>query len=406
MKRYAIQALESSGEIRHLALNAATEHEAALEVLRQGLTPISILQRAPGLLDRLNQPIVWRRELKPGEGALFCEQMGTMVASGLTVEQALGVISRQQAQRNTTKIARRLLPRVQSGMALSAALATEPGLPAYLPAMVRAAEVGGKLAEGLGDASRYLQRQADTRNGLVAALAYPVVILLTVVAALILILFLVVPAFEPIFEGEEHRLPMITRVVLYLSDMAVHHLSNIMLIGFLLALLSAGALGRFPALRQHIGRACNGIRPVRLAHQLDVSRVLGVMAMLFNGGVEVSEAVGLGARAAGSRTLRSSLEDAARQLREGASISGALGRIDAIPEETRALIEVGEHTGELGATTLRAAQLLETDTAYQIGRLVALANPIAIALLGGIVGLVVGGVMLGILSINQLAFRS
>lgn len=406
MSRYAIRALEASGEVRHLILEAPTEHDAALDVLRRGLTPTSIVRRDPGLLDTLNRPIGAGGRPTPGEVALFCEQMGTMTASGLTVEQALGVISRQQAQRNTTKMARRLLPQVQAGMALSAALASESGLPAYLPAMVRAAEVGGKLADGLGNAGRYLQRQADTRNGLFTALAYPVVILLTVIVALVLVLFVVVPAFEPIFEGEERRLPAITRAVLALSDLAVHHLPEFTLASVCLMLLATAVLFRFPQLQEHVGDACRRLRPVRLAIQLDVSRALGVMGMLFSSGVEVSESVGLGARAAGSSHLRAALEGAALQLREGASISSALGRVADIPQDTCALIEVGEHTGELGATTLRAAQLLETDTAYQVGRLVALANPIAIALLGGVVGLVVGGVMLGILSINQLALRS
>jgi general secretion pathway protein F len=140
--------------------------------------------------------------------------------------------------------------------------------------------------------------------------------------------------------------------------------------------------------------------------QLNVSRVLSVLGMLFQSGVEASEAVLLAAQAAGSKRLRDALEGASRRLREGGSIGTTLETIRVIPDETCALIEVGEHTGELGKTTLRAAQLLERDTSEQIERMLALVNPLAIAFLGVVVGLVVGGVMLGILSINQLALRS
>lgn len=406
MSRYAIRAVAPSGEIHHFSREATTENEVALKVLREGLTPISIVQRDGGLVDILNRPIALGNRQRVGDVALFCEQMGTMTASGLTVEQALRVISKQRVERETTKTALRLLPRIQTGMSLSTALAAEPGLPPYLPGMIRAAETGGKLSEGLADAGRYMQRQASTRNGLLNALAYPAVVLITVVIALALVLIIVIPSFEPIFAGEEHQLPAITRAVLWLSNLAVHHLLNVSLFTAGTMLMGGALLYQFPTLRHWIHKRISHLRPMQLVVQLDVSRVLGVMGMLLRSGVEVSEAVALAARAAASGRLRTALEGASRQLREGVSISVALGSVAAIPDDTRALIEVGEHTGELGVTTLRASQLLESDTSYQIGRLVALANPIAIAFLGVAVGLVVGGVMLGILSINQLALRS
>jgi len=227
MSRYAIRAVAPSGEIHHFSREATTENEVALKVLREGLTPISIVQRDGGLVDFLNRPIALGTRQRVGDVALFCEQMGTMTASGLTVEQALRVISKQRIERDTTKTALRLLPRIQTGMSLSAALAAEPGLPPYLPGMIRAAETGGKLSEGLADAGRYMQRQASTRNGLLNALAYPAVVLITVVIALALVLIIVIPSFEPIFAGEEHQLPAITRAVLWLSNLAIHHLLNV-----------------------------------------------------------------------------------------------------------------------------------------------------------------------------------
>lgn len=405
MKRYSVRAISTSGETVHLSREADCEDDVAIEIMREGMTPTSIVHRDGRLLELLNRPLTAHAKPSLGDLALFCEQLGAMTESGLTVEQALRVLSRQHAARHSTKMARRLLDRVQGGMALSAGLAHEQRLPVYLAGMIRAAETGGNLTNGLGEAARYLQRQADTRGSLINALTYPAVVLLTVLLALVLVLALVIPAFEPIFAGEEHRLPTITRAVLVLSDLVVHRLPHVVMILTALVLAGIGILFRFPNLRIRLQAALRRLRPVRLASQLDVARMLGVLGMLFQSGVEASEAVSLAAKASGSTPLRKAMEGACRQLREGASISNALADVQAIPEDTRALIEVGEHTGDLGKTTLRAAQLLEADTAHQIGRLVALANPIAIALLGVIVGLVVGGVMLGILSINQLALK-
>lgn len=101
------------------------------------------------------------------------------------------------------------------------------------------------------------------------------------------------------------------------------------------------------------------------------------------------------------RHLRAALERASRQLREGSSIGAALESIGSIPDETCALIEVGEHTGALGPATLRAAQLLERDASEQLDRTFALVNPLAIAFTGVVVGLVVGGVMMGMRSASE-----
>ena len=406
MTQYTVKAVTREGLSRTLTRHGDNERDVALSLLNEQLIPISVVAHNGGIMDYLNRPLSLGGSTKTRDLALFCEQLSAMGASGLTVEQALKVIARQAAARPTTKLAQRLLPRIQRGMALSEALDDETGLPRYLPAMIRAAESGGRLAQGLDNASRYLQRQAAMRTGLVNALTYPAIVLGTVIIALVIVLVVVVPSFEPVFAGEEAKLPATTRFVLWLSAVALDHGGTTLmaLLGVFVIAYALSALS--PAVRDMTDRLAGRITPVRLVRLLDVSRVLGVMGMLFDSGVEASESVALAAQSSNSRSLRTSLDVAARRLREGASISTALRQVRVIPEDTSALIEVGEHTGSLGATTGRASQLLESDTANQIERLVALANPVAIVFLGVVVGLVVGGVMLGILSINQLALSS
>lgn len=406
MNRFSVKVLTQEGETRVFIRTAENERELVLALLNEALTPINITEQDGSIIDLLNRPVTPGKSVHIRDIALFCEQIGTMTTSGLTIEQALRVISRQSAKRPAARLAHRLLPRIQSGISLSAALDAESGIPRYLPPMIRAAESSGKLAEGLDIAGRYLQRQAMARAKIVNALTYPIIVFITVLIALILVLTVVIPGFEPVFAGEEHRLPGMTRFVLWLSDIAVNHAMTsafwfvgILLTGFVLQ-------RQLPRLNQWLTSLISRIRPIRLVQQLNVSRVLGVLGMLFQSGVEASEAVLLAAHAAGSQSLRSTLENVSRQLREGTSIASAFASVTAIPDETKALIEVGEHTGKLGQTTLRAAQLLERDTSEQLERMVALINPLAIAFLGIVVGLVVGGVMLGILSINQLALRS
>lgn len=405
MSRFTVRALTAEGETRILVREAEDKQGLALALIGENLTPLRITEQDGSLGDLLSRPVTLNRRMPLRDVALFCEQVGAMLASGLTVEQALRVVSRQAGRRPSARLARSLLPRIQAGAPLSDALGAEPGMPHHLPPMVRAAESSGGLAAGLETAGRHLQRQAGTRAEIGNALTYPAIVLATVVLALVVVLAVVIPGFEPIFAGEEHRLPGMTRFVLWLSDFVLNHALASLLWGC--GAVAAGfVLHRRSAwFGNYFGAAARRLPPVRLMERLNVSRVLGVLGMLFQSGVEASEAVLLAAQAAGSRRLRTALEGASRQLREGRSIGTALESVGAIPDETCALIEVGEHTGALASATLRAAHLLERDASEQLERTLALVNPLAIAFLGVVVGLVVGGVMLGILSINQLALR-
>lgn len=214
----------------------------------------------------------------------------------------------------------------------------------------------------------------------------------------------VIPQFAPIFEGDEGLLPGVTRLVLYLSELVTHH-GILLAVGIVIPVALAWLLRQSDSGRAAVDKMLTRLPVAHALLSLDMSKVLSVMGTLIKNGVEVSGAVTLSASVASSQALVQRMENAGRKLREGGSVSGVFRSVVKIPEATLSIIEVGEHTGELGRAIQRAAYLLEMESEQRINRLVALVNPIAIAFLGLVVGVVVAGVMLGIMSINQLALR-
>ncbi len=403
LKRFSVEAISPTGERQHIERDALSERDIALDLLAKGYTPVSISLQRTDWLGALSKPIQWSQGPRASEMAMFAEQMSEMLASGLTVEQALGVIGRQPGKSALGKMASQVLLRVRGGGALSSALAEER-VPSYLVGMVRAAEQSGQMAEAFTDATRYLQREVASRGTLANALLYPAIVLLTVLGVLAFMLGFVIPQFAPIFEGDEDRLPRVTRFVLYLSDLVTHH-GIWLAAGILLSVALAWSLRRSNSGRAAADKILVYLPVTQAMLSLDLSKVLSVMGTLIKNGVEISGAVTLSASVASSQALAQRMEDAGRKLREGGSVSGIFRLVVKIPETTLSIIEVGEHTGELGRAIQRAAYLLEIESEQRIKRLVALVNPIAIAFLGLVVGVVVAGVMLGIMSINQLAMR-
>jgi general secretion pathway protein F len=403
LKRFSVEVISPAGERQHIERDALSDRDIALDLLGKGFTPVSISLQRTDWLGALVKPIQWSKGPRASEMAMFAEQMSEMLASGLTVEQALGVMGRRPGKSMLGKMAGRVLLRVRGGEALSSALAEEQ-VQSYLVGMVRAAEQSGQIAEAFTDAARYLQREVASRGKLANALLYPAIVLMTVLGVLAFVLGFVIPQFAPIFEGDEDLLPGVTRLVLSLSELVTHH-GIWLVIGILLPVALAWLLRQSDSGRAAVGKIVSRLPVAHALLSLDLSKVLSVMGTLIKNGVEVSGAVTLCASVATSQALAQRMEDAGRKLREGGSVSGVFRSVVKIPETTLSIIEVGEHTGELGRAIQRAAYLLEMESERRINRLVALVNPIAIAFLGLVVGVVVAGVMLGIMSINQLAVR-
>lgn len=405
INKFSVKAVTGSGELRDLEISASSEEAVALELFRAGLTPLSIKPVSSHWLDLLNRPIKFKAKPNLAHLAMFTEQLAEMLKAGLTVERSLTVLAKQKTSKTMTDLVNRLLRRLSEGSTLSNAMDIEPYLPRYLIGIVRASEQGGRMSDGLADATRYLQRQITTRRGVVNALSYPAVVFVMIIISLVFVLGFVIPEFESIFAGEEHRLPKITRLVLILSHLVTEYGFPLLLAVIGLPLFFWYALQKNAKLKMIAANLAIRLSFFRLLAYVDIANVLGVMGALIDNGVEASESMQFAAQAASTEHIRKALGHAAKALREGASISLVLRRISFIPETTLSIIEVGEHTGSLGQATMRAAQMLETDSMYKIDRAITLLNPIAIALLGLMVGFVISGVMLGIMSINQIAVK-
>ncbi len=400
--KFNIQAVNSSGDKEVLELSGHSEEAIVMELIRNGLTPLSIAPATNHWWDRLNRPLRWDNRISLADISRLTEQLAQMIQAGLTIEKALTIIGRQRQRKSVCNLVDRLSLKLAEGRALSEALGDEPDLPRYLTGIVLAAEQSGRIGDGLADAARYFQRQLDARRNVINALAYPAVVLLMIGLSLVFILGFIIPEFQSIFAGEEQRLPKLTRFILFLSDLLTQH--PYILVGVVIGtptILNI-LLHKSHGFKSWLTRLALRFSVVRLGLLLDISNVLAVLGTLLSTGVDASESLRFASQAASSSIVKTAFLQASQTVREGSSVISVLNQLHWLPESTLSIIEIGEHTGALGVTTLKAATLLERETLYKIDRLITLLNPLAIALLGILVGFVISGVMLGIMSINQL----
>ncbi len=381
----------------------AVDESALLARLKsEGVTPLEVSQSGGSLLARLNQPILLGRRLSVGDQALILSRLATLVGSGLPVDRSLDLL-REQAERSSQRATLgRMLATVREGGGLGRAFEEQRLFPAYVVGVVHAAERGGGLAAALQSLADRLALAASTRRQMLTALTYPAAILTATVLALGIVLTFVIPQFDMMFAGQEANLPLPTRIVLVLSRAANAHplmlLATLVLPPFALAAFLRSAAGRL-LIDQH-GRR---LPFFALRDQYLAAQFVGILATLLNNGVKVIDALPLARDAIGSERWRHYAVQTERLIREGSALSAALSHKALLPITAIRLIEVGERSGRLAATCAQASNIIGETARAKIERIVALANPIAIILLGGLVAGLVGSVMLGIFALGDFA---
>src|SRR6185437_4680082 len=221
MPEFEVKCIVRSGLDETRIVHAQSEEEAALQVLAGGATPMQIRRLGRGWLERLNRPLKDAKRIGLLDLALFAQQLSEMLQAGITIEQSLVLQARDNGNKAVRSLAERLVLKVRGGSAFSQALADEESIPGFFSGLVRGSERGGNLSEGLGYLGDYLARQEATRSRIIAALTYPAIVVVTSIFAFAFVLVAVIPEFSPLFAGEESRLPMVTRMVLWLSDLVV-----------------------------------------------------------------------------------------------------------------------------------------------------------------------------------------
>lgn len=402
MNAYRCLVVTPEGRSDWRRIEAATQQGALVRLAADGHEVIDICEGEAGLWERLNQPVRLRRSLGLADQSLLLTQLATLVRSGLPVDRSIDLLRDQAARPAQRTLLGEVLNRVRGGAGLAAAFEEQKLFPAFVTGVIRSAEQSGRLGEALTSVAERMTLAAATRRQLVTALTYPAAVLAATLLALLIVLILVVPQFEPIFAGEEARLPTLTRAVLALSKLTTEQgpallLGSILLVALLVVFL------RTDRLRVALRRRPRLVPGLGLRDQYLAGQFCGLFGTLLQNGVAVVRALQLARDTIPSHRWRRHLAAVEQRVREGERLSRALGRGSLVPATAVRLMEVGERTGKLAETCLQASEVLSGAARARIERIVSLANPIAIVGLGGLVALLVAGVMLGIFSLGDFA---
>ncbi len=339
--------------------------------------------------------------LSPQRRAVMVRQLATLAAV-MPISDAVATLARQEGDRAEKAVLAATHRALQAGSPLARALPAE-AFPAHVRGTVAAGEQSGRLALLLARLADTLEAEVSLRSRLLAALAYPALLLVVAGGVIAAMLVFVVPGIAEQLTGSGQPLPLITRAVLAASAF----LGAWGLPILLLMLLAAGLLWlllQAPARRARFDAALlrvPGLGPwLAAVEAVRWSRLLGTMA---GAGLPLAEALELTAPTLGNAAWREGTQAIALRVRSGASLSSGLGLLPCAPPLLLSLARSGEASGRLAPLLEGAAVTLDQQLADRSRAVLALAEPLIIVVMGGIVGLIIVAVLLPILQLNQLA---
>jgi general secretion pathway protein F len=399
MEAFRYEALDATGRTVSGVVQADTPRQARTQLRAQGLLPSSI---APVRSAEQTKQL-WTRGISATELSLLTRQLAVLLASGLTMEQALTALIEETTEPKANEILSGIKAEVTAGHSLSSAFGRyEKSFPDFYRALVHGGEESGALPTVLQHLADYLDARQALKQKTSLALLYP--ILVTIVAILIVsgLLIYVVPQVVQVFQQSRQSLPILTRVLIALSDFmraAWPYLVITAVGGFI-----AGRMAlRKDATKRHwhaLLLRAPGLGP--LIRGANTSRFASTLAIMVGGGVPLITALASSARVMTNVVLRDAAELAISRVSEGSSLARALGATSAFPPLLIHLVASGELSGKLEQMLTRAAQLETQALERRLAVFVTLIEPVMILVMGGIVLLIVLAILLPIIEINQL----
>jgi general secretion pathway protein F len=400
---FRYQAYSIEGRLHRGVLEADSARQARSLLRDQGLTPhkvevIAANDAGGGRFRTIR--------LDRGEVTRLTRSLASLLEAGLTVEQAFNALIEQAEREKERQVLAALRGEVVAGSSIAKALASFPGTFSELyRTLVAAGESSGQLARVLGRLADYLEERDALRGRIALALVYPLIVLAVSLVVMGALLVYVVPQVVQVYAHAKESLPFLTRALIAVSAFlkatwpAWIVLAVLVAAGLRMALKRPGPRARIHALLMRLPLAGPVLR------QLDSARLAATLAILVGSRVPILAAMEAGGGVMTLMPLRDALSQATRGVREGMSLSRALGATNAFPPVMVHLIAGGEATGRLDESLERSARQQQADLSTRLQAAVAVFEPALIVVMGAVVFAIVLAILVPIFNLNQLVGR-
>lgn len=420
MPRFNYVALDAQGQEYQGVLEAASSTDVVAQLRQSGYFPTSVTDEGKSPAPTTGDPkkaagkqiaaagktkkggFFQKQTVKAKTLMIFTRQLATLIDAGLPLLRGLMVLSKQERDLVMKSTIDRLADSVQGGSTFSEALTGHPRIFNKLFInMVKAGELGGVLELVLIRLAEFQEKAQKLKNKVVAAMFYPIIVLVIAILIMAFLLVFIVPKFQEIFRDMlgGKPLPGLTQFVMNASSLVK---DNFILIfgGIAVAIVAYNLVSRTDKGREIIDRIKLRM-PLfgDLTRKSSISRFSRTLGTLVTSGVPILQALNITRETAGNVVIADAISKVHDSVKEGESIVQPLEASGVFPPMVVSMIDVGEETGQLPEMLLKIAEVYDDEVDNAVAGITSLLEPIMIVFLAVIVGTIVIALFLPLISI-------
>src|SRR6266404_1253707 len=412
MPKFSYVAMDQHGKENKGTLDVGSQNEAIARVKDMGMYPTKIVEvekikeKSEKKAKAAGKPAGKKKggmnlNIKiPGLGSgvktkvltTFTRQLATLVDAGLPLLRGLRVLEKQERNPTLKSIIADLALSIEGGSTFSEALAQHPKVFNRLFVnMVKAGELGGVLEVVLTRLSEFMEKAQKIKGKVIAAMFYPIAVLIVATGILIVLMVKVVPSFEQVFIGmaEGAQLPAFTRLVLGISRAVKDNI--LITLGILAVFIVLFVLFKKTKFGRHVWDKFKLKMPVvgPVVNKVAISRFTRTLGTLISSGVPILQALTIVKETAGNVIVANAVNAVHESVKEGETITAPLEASGVFPPMVISMVDVGEQTGALPEMLLKIADNFDEEVDNAVAAMTSLLEPIMIVFLAFVVGSIV-----------------
>jgi type IV pilus assembly protein PilC len=399
MPSFNYKARDREGRLIAAVIEAEDLRAAARSLRDRGFFVAEIKEQGRGLQAEVKLPGL---ERAPGlkDLAVFSRQLATMLSAGLPIVQSLAILEKQTENKKFREILKEVRTEVEGGTTFSEALSKHKLFSRLYVNLVKAGETSGTLDAILDRLATFLEKDLELRGKIRSALTYPTIVFVFAVLVTYFLLTGVVPQFAGILSGLGSELPLLTRLLIAISDALRAGTPFIVLLA-IVGFFAYRSYYRTEQGRRVIDRIKLRM-PVfgNLNKKSALARFSRTFGLLITSGVNIVESLEITKGTAGNAVVEDILEESKTTIQAGEPVYATIRAYPQVfPPMVGSMIAIGEETGALDVMLQKIGDFYEREVDEAVSSLTAAIEPLMIVFLGGVVALIVAGMFLPLFQI-------
>lgn len=378
--QYSYKATTADGKIMQGLIDASDVGTAANYLRGRGFFPITIaVKTTGGFLAFLSLG----SKVNNSDLVFFTRQLSSMLASGLTLMQALNILKTQIQKPEMNTVLETIIKDIEDGKSFSNAIQKYPQVfsPIYI-SLIKTAESSGLLDKVLLRLADNLEKQAKLKGTIKSALMYPAIVVTGMILIVIIMMIFVIPQLAALYENLDVPLPLPTLIIMGLSSFVINFWPVV--IGMIALLIFSYKRWRASEAGKLLTDSIVLRLPVfgKLNNEIILTEFTRTLGLLIGSGTLVVEAFAQASGVTGNVLYTNAIAGIARRIEKGVSIGDAMLAYPLFPQIVVQMVKIGEETGKLDESLLKVSEYYEREVDQTVKTLTTAMEPIIMIVLG------------------------